>query len=268
MNIKNIISEEVKSFINEELKDSGVVRLYHRISGKRVDSMPELIKSVIENGLQTFDNGEVGSTIWFSDNYNDYAKNGEFVVALDFDLSTNGHANNEYELIYDGQNAYAYKDIPFDKLIVIKIPVFLIHNHYYSNKEIIEGGFTPESVSDVNGLVVYEDIFNKYVQPHISTPDFISKLNPEKVTLVNVMGGGLNEFDDSSNMDNSSPLLPAYGDRLRSISEETATKVLMSNVSESDANKLIEWWNANTDYQHFKVKRPVGNMFDVVRHTP
>jgi hypothetical protein len=77
------------------------------------------------------------------------------------------------------------------------------------------------------------------------------------------------EYDSSVNMDNSSPIpLPDFGDRIRSISEETATKVLMPNVSESDANKLIEWWNTNTDYYHFKVKRPVGNMFDVVRQTP
>jgi hypothetical protein len=79
---------------------------------------------------------------------------------------------------------------------------------------------------------------------------------------------GMNEFDDTSNIDDSSPLLPDFGDRIQSISEETGTKVLMPNVSESDANKLIEWWNANTDYYHFKVKRPVGNMFDVVRQTP
>lgn len=80
---------------------------------------------------------------------------------------------------------------------------------------------------------------------------------------------GMKEYDSSVNMDNSSSTpLPDFGDRIRSISEETGTKVLMPNVSDSDANKLIEWWNANTDYYHFKVKRPVGNMFDVVRQTP
>ena len=38
----------------------------------------------------------------------------------------------------------------------------------------------------------------------------------------------------------------------------------MPNVSESDANKLIEWWNANSEHYHFKQKRSNG-MYDVVR---
>jgi len=76
------------------------------------------------------------------------------------------------------------------------------------------------------------------------------------------------EYDDSVNMDNSSPSpLPDFGDRIQSISEKASTKVIMPNVNDSDAKKLIDWWNANTDYYHFK-ERGYNGLFNVVRQLP
>jgi hypothetical protein len=40
-------------------------------------------------------------------------------------------------------------------------------------------------------------------------------------------------------------------------------KVLFYNVSKSDANALVSWWNANTKYYHFKIRW--GKRYKVVR---
>ena len=44
-------------------------------------------------------------------------------------------------------------------------------------------------------------------------------------------------------------------------------KVIMSDVNDKDAKKLIKWWNANTKYYHFKKRngRNKFGKFDVVR---
>ena len=201
MKINNIIKEEIKKlFINEGYyDDKGVIRLYHRI-GMMAGSppLPELIKSVYQNGLIPKDNGEVGKVIWFSDDYNDYAQKGNFVVAVDFDTATNGYTNNEYGIRYDGHNAFAINTIPFDKLIIIKIPVleFTTTDYVMSHDKLIKSingeegiQITPDGLND-NPMkpVIYADIFNKYVQPYINYPDFIKELNPNVVKIINVLG--------------------------------------------------------------------------------
>lgn len=102
---------------------------------------------------------------------------------------------------------------------------------------------------------------NDYI---VFSPKSISA-KPPAVTEYSDQPDVINPDDDT---ELTTAPMATFGDHLKSISEETGTKVLMPNVSESDADKLIEWWNANTNYYHFKVKRPVGNMFDVVRQTP
>lgn len=195
--IKQIIKEEVKKlFINEGYyDDKGIVRLYHRIGSKLNLTVPELIKSVYEKGLIPKDNGEIGEVIWFSDDYSDYAKNGKFVVAVDFDTATNGYSNNEYGMRYDGHNGYASKAIPFDKLIIIKIPVLTFSNgHVSTNEEMIEfinGNRMPITPEDLNNNslkpVIYADVFSKYVQPHINYPNFIEELDTNSVKIINVL---------------------------------------------------------------------------------
>ena len=163
--------------------DKGIIKLYHRVGLKTKNNYPDLIKSVTENGLITNDNGEIGSTIWFSDNYDDYGKNGIFVVSLDFDTKTNGVANNEYGIVYQGHNAYAYNDIPFDKLNVVKIPVAYIGNNPITNdnmiKYIVERKFlNPESINSGKFKIkLFADTFNKYIQPYINIPNFIEQIN-------------------------------------------------------------------------------------------
>ncbi len=198
-NIRNIIREEIKKLfvINEGYyDDKGVVRLYHRVGTKGDLTVPELIKSVYKNGLIPKDNGEMGKVIWFSDNYEDYAKNGKFVVAVDFDTAVNGYENNEYGMLYEGHNGYAMNTIPFDKLIVIKIPVIIFTNngHVMSSEEVIEFighsrmPLTPDDLNN-NSLkpLIYADVFNKYVQPYIKYPDFIKELDPNTVKIVNIL---------------------------------------------------------------------------------
>ena len=176
---------EVMQYFEEGYNDDkGVIKLYHRIGTKNysIETLPDLIKSVQEQGLVTNDNGEVGDALWFSDNYKDYGENGIFVVALDFDTASNGVANNKYGIVYDGHNAYAYENIGFEDLEVVKIPVGTIRdNHVVTNIDAIkyinaDGFLTPERVAGGEiDFRPYEDVFNTYVQPYINTPDFLSK---------------------------------------------------------------------------------------------
>jgi hypothetical protein len=42
-------------------------------------------------------------------------------------------------------------------------------------------------------------------------------------------------------------------------------KILINNVSKSDAKELIKWWNANTPFYHFKLKS-FGKLYNIVRY--
>lgn len=39
--------------------------------------------------------------------------------------------------------------------------------------------------------------------------------------------------------------------------------LLIKNVNKSDAKKLIDWWNANIKYYHFK--RKSGKLYNIMR---
>lgn len=43
------------------------------------------------------------------------------------------------------------------------------------------------------------------------------------------------------------------------------TKILFEKVTKSDARKLVEYWNANTDYYHFVRKRDNDKFYNVIR---
>ena len=236
--IRKAEPKEIKEdkLMNEYYNNLGIVRLYHRISDKQMrdSTWIDLIRSVFNKGLIPYGN-EIGEVIWFSDKYDDYSKDAQFVVALDFDTSTNG--NNKYNLVYEGNNAYAHTQIPFEDLIIIKIPVVIIHGSIYSNKDIIKyinEGLDADGFNNIGGdVVIFEDLFNKYVQPYINIPDFVKQLNSNKIKLINVLTGSdkLTE-EDIADVDNGEPEITndsinddayfspmaGYGDRLRSIS--------------------------------------------------
>jgi hypothetical protein len=183
-NINEIIGEEIHRFNEGYYDDEGVIKLYHRVGTKNytIETLPELIKSVEEKGLVTSNNGEMGNAIWFSNNFKDYGENGIFVVALDFDTKTNGITNNKYGIVYEGHNAYAYENIPFEDLEVIKIPVGIIGRDYVltSDKAIeyinADKFLTPDAI--VSGKIVFRpfvDAFNTYVQPFINIQDFLAQ---------------------------------------------------------------------------------------------
>jgi len=189
LHFESVIKEEIVK-LNEAgyYDDEGVIKLYHRVGVKGASSYPELIKSVETKGLIRSDNGEVGDVIWFSNNASDYGDNGLFVVALDFDTATNGVTNNQYGIVYQGHNAFAHQNIGFEDLEVLKIPVGVIgHDHHLTNVDAIkyindENFFTAEAINAGKfKIVIYKDVFNKYVQPYINIPDFLSQLSPEKL---------------------------------------------------------------------------------------
>lgn len=92
--------------------------------------------------------------------------------------------------------------------------------------------------------------------------NIVDIINEEIVAIEN-QDKILNEIlDNLEGLDDSSPNLPLYGDHLNSINE--TNKTIMPKVKETDANKLIDWWNANTKFYHFKIKRNDG-YWDVVR---
>jgi len=192
MNIKQVIKEEIQRLTEGYYDNQGIVRLYHRVGSHQENDILDRIRNVMKNGLIPYDSGEIGAVIWLSNNFNDYGDKGDFVVALDFDTATNGYANNKYELLYEGSNAYAYKPIPPEDLIVIKIPAGRVAGQIIPNTEFDElvkdYGFTPERINngEIERVTIYPDIFNKYVQPYINIPDFISKLDTDKVELINV----------------------------------------------------------------------------------
>ncbi len=182
--------------INEEIDNLGVIKLYHKLSPKYTNGWEELIKSVLINGLIPHTGEEFGDkgVIWFSDNYNDYGKNGNFVVSINFDQSKNGYSNNEYELNYDGHNGYGLAQIPFNKLEILKIPILYneTKNYVLNNKTMIEyinqnKLFTPDNINkrESNGKL-FVDLFNKYVQPYITIDNFINKLDKNRIELINI----------------------------------------------------------------------------------
>jgi hypothetical protein len=199
-NVKQIVAEEVKSFLNEK-----VYKVYHGTNQKFSRFNPKLTAQGI---------------IWFTDSI-DSIKNGE-----------HGGAGNQ---------------IIMTRYITINNPAGWDEYQKYGLGQLKDRGY--------DGVILPDEGVRNYF---VFDTKNISAKPPQ----------GMNEYDSSVNMDNSSPIpLPDFGDRIQSISEETGTKVLMPNVSDSDANKLIEWWNANTDYYHFKVKRVSNNLYDVVRQS-
>jgi hypothetical protein len=181
----------IKNILRENLNDNGVVRLYHRIGNKKGLDVVELIRSVFKNGLIPHDNGEVGPVTWFSSNYDDYAKNGVFVVAYDYDKSKN-HDENDGVTYSSWSAPFGYEQIPFNKLDVVKIPIIKIHGQYISNEDVIryidKSKMTPETFNEISGEVkIFRDLFNMYVQPYIDYPNFLDEIDQTKIKMIDVL---------------------------------------------------------------------------------
>ena len=152
-----IIKEIIREYSDEQ-ENSKNITLYHRISNKTNLNLEDFIRNVINKGLVRYDNGEIGNVIWFSNAYDDYAKNGNFVVSIEY----NNKNKEKYQIYYDNHNGYAYEDIPFSDLKVIKIPVF-VHNARITDsltmiKLINDNIATPEKINNLSNVKIYGDI--------------------------------------------------------------------------------------------------------------
>ena len=181
----NELRDLVKKIINEELSNSveKEVILYHRLNNKGSLDTTNFIKSVIDNGWIRHDNGEVGNVIWFSNTFNDYSNNGKFVVSIKY----NNINKEKYQIYYDTHNGYAYEDIPFDELTVIKIPI-LIKNGIITSSDVVirlinDKHILPEKLA---GYTIYGDLFNEYVQPYIDIDNFLDKLDTDTIKIINI----------------------------------------------------------------------------------
>jgi hypothetical protein len=176
--------KQMMGFLNEELNDNENIKLYHRVGNKKDLGVTALIKSVMNNGLIRYDNGEIGNVIWFSNTFDDYSNNGNFVVSIDYNTMT----KEKYQIRYDNHNGYAYEDIPFYELEVEKIPVLFNNGRVISSDKMIrfinDGHITVKNMNGLKNLIIYEDIFNLYVQPYINIPDFIENIDVDKRIMI------------------------------------------------------------------------------------
>jgi hypothetical protein len=181
----------IKRLLRENLESNGIIRLYHKIGNKQGLDIVELIRGIFKHGLVPHDNGEVGSVIWFSPDYNDYAAGGTFVVAYDYDRSKTYAENNGISYPSWG-SPFGNEQIPFDALEVIKVPIMSINNRLYSNEDVLKlinvTGMTPERFNGISSkVIIFGDLFNQYIQPKIDQPNFLDGIDQSKIKLINVL---------------------------------------------------------------------------------
>ena len=107
--------------------------LYHAVLKNKFSTYEELLHEIYSNGLKRNDNGENGNTIWFASS-KEYADNKKPLV---LSLEYNEINRDKYDLIYNGQYGFAYKDIPFEDLTVLNIPVINSNNDIINNHDAI-----------------------------------------------------------------------------------------------------------------------------------
>ncbi len=183
MKLRTFIKTSVREYLNEQTNSKNEVKLYHSITNNNWN----IIKNVISRGLLTHDNkqNEEGKIIWFSNNYNNYCKKGDFCLAYTLDLSKNGQTSNEAGLVYDGKNGYAHNDIPFNKLEIIKIPIGEAPSgDIVNNKDFLpESGVFQLTPEHMKGFKIYADLFNEFVLPYIDNKNFISEIEPNNEVI-------------------------------------------------------------------------------------
>jgi hypothetical protein len=67
--LRKLIQKTIKEHLNEQQEVEDNIVLYHSLKNKKDLSIPDFIKSVVNNGLIRNDNGEIGNIIWFSKNF-------------------------------------------------------------------------------------------------------------------------------------------------------------------------------------------------------
>jgi hypothetical protein len=146
----------------------------------------EALRSVMENGLIPNDNGEIGSAIWFSTDYNDYGEKGSFVVSIEYNTVN----RMKFVMTLNGNSGFAYKTIPFNELTVVKIPVGIWDRdkRVINSKKFIDSSERIFSIKNMNnvptGITLYRNLFNEYVQPYINEKDFLNKINNPNVKII------------------------------------------------------------------------------------
>ena len=169
-------------FLNENVNKS--IILYHKVGGKQISDMEGRVKNVINSGLNPYDSiggeySERGKIIWFASDYEQYGKNGNFVLSIEY----NKKNSEKYDMHFDGQYCSVFNKIPFEDLTVIKIPIILMSgNRNLSNVFLIERinkGLTPEKLAELvnnSKYKIFIELFEIYVQPKISDINYTSKL--------------------------------------------------------------------------------------------
>lgn len=182
--MKNVIilNHFIEKIINENINKA--ITLYHKVGGKQVYDMEERVKMVIKHGLKTYDaNGGVyserGDIIWFASDYSQYGKDGDFVLSIEY----NKENANKYDMRFDGQYCSVFKNIPFNELKVIKLPIVIINdNRVLTNEFLIKVINNGKSSKDLSKLInarkykIFIDLFEEYVQANISDRDYTMEL--------------------------------------------------------------------------------------------
>lgn len=172
--LRKFIATIIREFINESADKS--ITLYHKVGGRQIFDMEERVKMVIKYGLKPYDAiggdySERGNIIWFSSDYVQYGEKSEFVLSIEY----NEENANKYDMRFDGQYCSVFKEIPFNELTVVKIPIILMNdNRVLSNDFLIQIINNGKSSKELSKLInerkykIFIDLFEKYVQPNIS----------------------------------------------------------------------------------------------------
>ena len=118
--LSKMIRESIEKYLNN-------IKLIHVITGKRLPqggNAIDLCRMVYRNGLECFDNGEVGSCIWFWVNEPFYKEHNLFIVSLDYTPEN----KKLFDIYMDAPNAWAHKTIPFEYLNVESAPWVVYNN--------------------------------------------------------------------------------------------------------------------------------------------
>jgi hypothetical protein len=192
--LRHLVKITIQEILNNTNKS---ITLYHKVGGKQTPNMEERVKNVVINGLKPYDSiggefSERGSIIWFSSDYIQYGKEGDFVLSIEY----NKENAKKFDMRFDGQYCSVSKEIPFNELKIIRIPIVLMNDNKVSTNDflinIINKGFTPEKLSNLvneNKYKIFVDLFEEYVQPNINDSLFTSKLkkliNPKSLITIN-----------------------------------------------------------------------------------
>ena len=171
-------------FENELLNNN--FKIYHRVDlNKFYDDFRDTLRSVLTKGLLVHDNKEIGAAIWFSKDYNDYAKYGNFVLSIEY----NQENKEKYKMVTQSSNVYVYESIPFKELTVEKIPIMILRNRRIVESDQIIDWFNEKDYDvikkiNMNDFIIYTDLFEKYVSPYIKEKNVLSQINIDKLTTL------------------------------------------------------------------------------------